>query len=409
MYCTKKLLVVKRHIVFIFFLFLVLLPGNVDVSYGSDVTGVTDKSVKIGLMGDLTGPIADAWIPLADGAKAFFKMVNDEGGIHGRKIDYILEDDRYSIPLALSCFKKLVYRDKIFALQAASGVGHTAALIPRVEKEKIPLIAATGEKKFFIPARKYLFSGIPWYDDQSKLVVEYIFNDLKLKNPNVAIMYPDTASGKDARNAFRKMVEVYPVNKYKEVVFSLTALDYTSEVLGLKKWGPDVIFVHGLVHDTASIVKAAYRLGLSVPIIVDQYGCADEVLVIAGKAAKQLLAINCFGTWDDESTGVIRLRKAALAHAPKVHRRSAFYFQGWFAGMLFYEGFKNAGRNLTRETYLNGLNSIRDFDTEGICGIVNFSPEDHKAIDNQRFYKADIDSKKFVPITGWRKPKKYDF
>ena len=99
-------------------------------------------------------------------------MVNYGGGIHGRKIEYVLEDDRYSIPLALSSFKKLVFKDKVFVLQGASGVGHTAAIIPLVEREKIPLIAPTGERKFFIPARKYLFSTIPWYEDQAKLAVE---------------------------------------------------------------------------------------------------------------------------------------------------------------------------------------------------------------------------------------------
>ncbi|MBI4621108.1 MAG: ABC transporter substrate-binding protein, partial [Desulfobacterales bacterium] len=108
----------------VLFLSLVLLLSAVGVSYGGEVRGVTDRSVKIGLMGGMTGPAAEVWVPIAHGVKAFFKKVNNEGGVHGRKIEYLLEDDRYSIPLALSGFKKLVYKDKIFALQGASGVGH---------------------------------------------------------------------------------------------------------------------------------------------------------------------------------------------------------------------------------------------------------------------------------------------
>ena len=382
----------------------VCLGGDPAISHASEVPGVADSSVKIGLMGDLTGPAADAWIPLADALKLFFKMVNDGGGIHGRRINYVFEDDRYSIPLALACFKKLVFRDRIFALQAASGVGHTAALIPLVEKEEIPLLAATGEKRYFAPARKYLFSGIPWYADQAKLVFEYIFNDLNLSNPGIALMYPDTASGKDTREAVRELVKKHPVKEYKEVAFSFSNLDFTSQVMSLKRFKPDVVFIHGVVIDTASIVRAAYRLGLNVPIIVNQYGCSDEVLAIAGKAAMDLMAINCFGTWDDESPGVNKLRRVSLKYSPKIHRRSPYFFQGWIAGILFYEGIKNAGRDLTRETYLKGLESMRNFDTQGICGSVTFSPRDHKAIDNNRFYKADMDKKRFVPITGWRVP-----
>ena len=105
MYRIMKLLITSRHVVLTFLLVAVFMLCSIGRSDGSEVTGVSHESIKIGMMGDLTGPIADAWIPLSEGAKAFFKMVNDEGGIHGRKIHYILEDDRYSIPLALSCFK----------------------------------------------------------------------------------------------------------------------------------------------------------------------------------------------------------------------------------------------------------------------------------------------------------------
>ncbi|MDY7032066.1 MAG: ABC transporter substrate-binding protein [Thermodesulfobacteriota bacterium] len=220
----KNAFVSKRCRILTLVLCLNSLLSGVGSSLGDDSTGVTKEWVKIGLMGDFTGPAAEGWIQIADGAKSFFEMANSAGGIHGRKVKYIFEDDRYSIPLALSAFKKLVYKDKIFILQAASGVGHTAAVIPLAEKEKMPLIAATGEKKFFVPARKYIFSPIPWYEDQAKLSFEYIFNEMKLKIPTIALMHPDTASGKDTREAVRKLVKVYPTKKYKEVAFSLTAL-----------------------------------------------------------------------------------------------------------------------------------------------------------------------------------------
>lgn len=400
----KMLLISKNHCMLLFLLSLCLFWGGPPLSYGDKVVGVTDTTIKIGLMGDLTGPTADAWIPLSQGAKAFFKMVNDQGGIHGRKIKFILEDDRYSIPIALSCFKKLVFRDRIFVLQAASGVGHTAALIPLVEREKIPLIAANTERRFYYPARKYIFCGMPWYSDQAKLVLKYIFNDLKLKDPTLALLYPDVASGKDTRDTLRESVKAYPVKKYEETVISLGGVDFTSEILTLKKLRPDFIYMHGFVANTAAVVKAAKRFKIDTPILVNQYGCADEVLKMTGKAAEGLMAINCFGVWDDTSPGVNKLRRAALRHNPDIPRRSAFFFNGWLAAMLFYNGFDNAGRNLTRESYLEGLESIRNLDTQGICGFVSFSPNDHKAIDNHRFYKADTGIKRFVPISGWRSP-----
>ena len=393
----------------VLFLSLILLVGDVGVPYSGEVEGVTDTSVKVGIMGDLTGPIADVWIPIAHGFKSCIKMVNDQGGIHGRKIEVILEDDRYSIPTALSLFKKLVYKDKIFALQGASGVGHTAVLIPMAEKEKMPLTTASAQKKFFYPARKYIFCSIPWYEDQAKLFFEYVFNDLKLKNPAIALMYPDVATGKDTRDTFRELVKVYPVKDYKEVVISMTAVDVTSEIMRLKQFKPDIIYIHGYIADTGLIVRTARRLGLYTPIVVNQYGCADKTIQLAGKAATEFMAINCFGMWDDDSPGVKELRKGSLAYDPNVHYRDQNFFQGWIVGILYREAFRNAGRNLTREAFLKGMEAIRDYDTQGICGTVSFSPDDHKSIDSSRFLKADIGKKRFVPITDWRKPKKYDF
>ncbi|MDY7032069.1 MAG: ABC transporter substrate-binding protein [Thermodesulfobacteriota bacterium] len=404
MYWEKKLLLVKRHILFTFFLFFVLLLGNVGSSYGTEVSGVTDKTVTVGVIGDLTGPVADIWVLGVDGIKSFFKMVNDKGGIHGRKIKFIVEDDRYSIPLALSGLKKLVYRDKVFALVGASGVGHTAAIIPLVEKEKIPILAVTSEKRFFVPVRRYIFGTVPWYGDQAKLVIEYVFNDLKLKNPTIALMYPDTVAGKDTRDAVRKLVKVYPVGNYKEVIFSMSTLDFTSEALIMKRLTPDIIYFHGYIGDTSSFAKAAYKFGFTPPIMVNQYACVDKTVDLAGKAASTLLGINCLGTWDDDSPGMKELRKASLAYDPNVSRRDSNFIYGWFLGIMLYEGFKNAGRELTREAFVKGLESM-NLDTQGICGVLDFSPTDHKSLTNQRFFKADIDKKRFVPITGWRKPK----
>jgi hypothetical protein len=73
--------------------------------------------------------------------------------------------------------------------------------------------------------------------------------------------------------------------------------------------------------------------------------------------------------------------------------------------MIFYQGLKNAGGNLSRESFVNSLEAMKDFDTQGTCGVVTFGFDDHKPIENFRFFNADIDKKRFVPITGWRKPK----
>ena len=79
--------------------------------------------------------------------------------------------------------------------------------------------------------------------------------------------------------------------------------------------------------------------------------------------------------------------------------------QGWFVALLVHLALKNAGEDLDRETMVNGFEKIRDYDTQGICGVIEFTPADHKAIDEHRIYKADLQKYVLVPITGWRRPK----
>ena len=390
----------KKHVVIFS---LILLFGFVSISYGGDTRGVTSKTVKIGLMGDLTGPIADVWIPISLGAKALLNKINDEGGIHGRKIKYIIEDDRYSIPLALSGFKKLVHRDGILALQGASGVGHTGAIVPLCTKEKIPIITASAEPRLFKPVRKYVFCGIPWYQDQAKIVMDYVFKDLKKKNPVIVLMHPDVGSGKDTRDAMRKLVKKYPVKEYREIVITLSGLDFTTELLLVRRLKPDFVYIHGYVANTAAIMKFARRLNVSTTFLVSQYGCTHKTLEVAGAAAKGLLGISCYGTWGENTPGVKQLRKGSKMLDPSVKIRGANFFQGWFIGTLFERGLRNAGRNLNVNTYLKGMESVKNYNTQGISGSITFGPNDHKSIEYSRIYKADVGTQRFIPITGWRK------
>ena len=169
----------------------------------------------------------------------YYRHINDQGGIHGRKIKYFLEDDRYSIPMALAAFKKLVFRDEVLSLTpGASGAGHTHALIPLCEKHKIPLSAATNNKDFFQPVRKYIFTTLPFYSDQIELILDYLMIDRKIKRPRIALAYPDSAAGKDVRDSTKEEMKARGIKIIDEVIIPMMGGDCTSQVLTLKRKKP---------------------------------------------------------------------------------------------------------------------------------------------------------------------------
>ena len=371
----------------------------------AEVRGVTDKEIKIGAMADVTGPGADVYQGVIPGWRTYIQFINDRGGIHGRKIKFIIEDDRFSIPLALAAFKKLVYRDKIFAFSwAASGAGQTHAIIPLVEKEKIPIITGTNNSAYFIPARRYVFTTLPFYEDQIKIIFDYMWNDLKVNRPKIALLYMESASSRPVLQMVRELTKKHNA-PLTEIVIPIAGLDMSSQVLLLKRANPDYVIIHGYIANTAAVLRDAKKFNLKSQIIAMQYGFVRKTVELARGAAKGLWGINSFGTSTDDSPAMAQLREIDKKYNPGAGYRDENYTQGWLCSMILCEGLKNAGKNLNSETLVEGWEKIKNFDTQGICGVINLGPDDHKTTNSSRIYKVDVENLSFIPVTGWRKAK----
>ena len=136
-----------------------------------------------------------------------------------------------------------------------------------------------------------------------------------------------------------------------------------------------------------------------------QYAVVGKLIEMTRGAANGLMGINGLGSPVDNTPGMVQLRKIDKKYNPGSEYRDENYVQGWLLSMILCEGLKNAGRNLNSETLLKGWEKIKNFDTQGICGVVNLGPDNHKVVKNSRIYKADIDNLRFIPITDWRRAK----
>ena len=383
--------------------FLLILRGfQGGCAYGQEQRGVTNNTLKLGIIGDMTGPGVDVWQPCVNAIKTYVRHLNDHGGIHGRKVTLVIEDDRFSIPSALAAFKKLVYKDRILALVGASGQGQTYAIIPKIEKERVPLFAVLADPKHIVPPRKYIYAVLPFYSDQVKILFEYILKDLDAKNPKIAFLYMDSASSKPVLPLVRRLATEYGASLV-ELIIPIAGLDMTSEALRLKKENPDYVLINGYVTNTAAMLRSAKRFRFESPFFVTQYGAVKTTLELAREAAQGLMGINCFGSYDDKSPGMIGARQIKERYDPGSGYQNRNYLQGWFLGLVIHEALKNTGEDLNGETLIQGLEQMNNLDTEGVCGIIDFSPDDHKALEYHRIFKADVEKTMLVPATDWRK------
>ncbi|MFH1625272.1 MAG: ABC transporter substrate-binding protein [Pseudomonadota bacterium] len=296
---------------------IMLLLGGIP-SHAEEVRGVTKDTVKIGHLIDMTGPTAGTVRFIPEAVRNYFQYINSEGGINGRQVKVIFEDDRYSIPAALAAFKKLVYRDKVFALIGAGSTGGTTSLLRHIAKEKIPMFNYPVSEIIYIPPKRYVFGQGLTSEDEVRTIYHYILNVLGDKTPKIAIVYPDVEFGKYGRDTARERSRKFGLKLYEEIL-SIGALDATSQVLSLKRVKPDYIILHGPPAFAGAVMRDARKFGLSVKLFMATYFAADDVTVrMVGKAAEKFIGTSNVCTWYDKSPGAAKMRDITQKLRPDV-------------------------------------------------------------------------------------------
>jgi branched-chain amino acid transport system substrate-binding protein len=253
------------------------------------------------------------------------------------------------------------------------------------------------------PFKRYVFLLGTLYDEQAYVMIDYIIKDLKVKNPRIAVVYTDNESGKTLLRAVERYTELCGLNLVSRQVLNFGAVDAASQVMNLKKANADYVIQLAVIEIAAALLRDAKKYGLDATFFATMYGCDADTIKLAGKAAKNFMGVHSFSPLDDNSPGVVEMRKISLKYHPgKTHNR--YYTVGWVAALLYSEAMKRSGKDLTGERLVDSLETIKEFDTKGLCGPITFSSKNHKALDSMKLYKADVDKVTLIPITSWRKP-----
>lgn len=398
----KKKCVLLLLVVFVSTLTILLSMISTDAK---EVRGVTDDAVKVGGIFDLTGPTADIQVPAIEAIRNYFIHLNEQGGVHGRKVKLILEDDRFSIPAAIAAFKKLVYRDEVFAIMGTGNTGASVALLSQFKKEKILDINPSCSEIFVNPPKRYVFIFSATYQDGIRLIFDYIMKDMKDKTPSIAFVYSDNEMGKTGLAEARRLAKSKGFELAGEEVLSPGALDATSQVLNLKKSKANYVIVHGYIGNTAALLRDSKKYSYDPIFFGTQGTCMYDVVKMAGSAAKNFITVHSVASWYDDNPGIAKVREITLKYKPGTEKpyRHRYYTVGWVMSIILHEGIKRAGRNLDGENIIEALETIKDLDTEGVSAPITYGPNDRKACDAIKFFKADVKKGLLVPITGWRK------
>ncbi|MFH1624284.1 MAG: ABC transporter substrate-binding protein [Pseudomonadota bacterium] len=377
-----------------------------ECAYSKEVRGITNDTVTIGIQASMTGVAAEQFADWVDGIRSYYRNINDQGGgIHGRKIKFILEDTRYSMPLSAATFRKLIYKDKVFTLFGPDGTGQVKMLERQIQKLRVPCIGISMAKTVVQPTQRYIFIAATPYEDQINVMFDYLMNVLKLKEPRIAVVYLDVEYGKFCFRAAEERAKLYGLKIVDVETLSLMNLDPTSQVLNLKKSNADYVIIPLAGEFAVSVIKTAHKFGYNGTFLGNHYTCEDDVLRSLPFPVENYMGVHSFNSWHHESPGMDNLRNLVLKDNPRSSpHRSRATIQGWISSLLWAEGLRRAGKDLTIEAFVDALESIKKLDTEGICGPVALGPDDHIAADYCRIYKAVPDKKIMAPLTDWMVP-----
>jgi ABC-type branched-subunit amino acid transport system substrate-binding protein len=358
--------------------------------------GATDTEIKVGQTVPFSGP-ASAYATVGKAQAAYMKMINDQGGVNGRKIDLIQYDDAYSPPKTVEQVRKLVEGDEVLLTFQIIGTAPNAAVLKYLNGKKVPqLFAATGASKFTDPKNFPWTMGFnPSYFVEGRIYGQYILKEHP--DARVGVLYQNDDLGKDYLNGLKaglgdkaaKMIVT-------EVSYELTEPTIDSQILKIKDSGTDLFFSATTPKQAAQAIKKIAELGWHPLQIVDiNANSVGAVLKPAGlDAAKGIVSVGYVKDPSEparDDPGMQRYLDFMQKYYPDGDKASSLNVYGYITAQLLVQVLKQCGDDLTRENVLKqaaGLHNVElDLLLPGIS--VSTSPTDYRVNKQLQMVKFD--------------------
>ncbi len=365
-------------------------------------TGATDTEIKIGQTAPFSGP-ASAYATIAKAQAAYIKMINEQGGVNGRKINLIQYDDAYSPPKTVEQVRKLVESDEVLLTFQLLGTPGNAAVQRYLNQKKVPqLLAGTGADRFSDHAQFPWTIGFnPSYPTEGRIYAQYILANHP--DGKIAVFYQNDDLGRDYVTGLKaglgdkasKMIVA-------ESSYELSEPTIDSHIVKLKNSGADVFYNASTPKFAAQAIKKMAEMDWRPVHILDINATGvSEVMKPAGaENSKGIISVN-YGKdmydpqWQNDE-GMKRFWAFMDKYFPDGNRMSSFNGYGYSTTQLLVEILKRCGDDLTRENVMKQTTSLKDVVLDlALPGItINSSPTDYRL--NKQLQMMKFDGERWI-------------
>ena len=373
---------------------LSISPAHAEKNYGP---GVTDKEIKIGQTMPYSGPLS-AYATIGKVEAAYFRMINEQGGINGRKISLFSLDDGFSPPKTVEMTRLLIEQEQVLALFQPLGTPTSTAVRKYLNEKKVPqLFIASGATKWDDPKNfPWTIGWQPNYQTEGRIYAKYILANKP--NARIGILFQNDDSGKDYVKGFKDGLG----DKAASMIVAETSYEVSdptvdSQIVTLKASGADTFFNETTPKFAAQAIRKAYDIGWNPQqFLVSISSSVGAVLTPAGldKSVGVVTAVYFKDAIDSQWNNDPAM-KEWLAFMKKYYPEGStidsFNIYGYLAAQTFAQVIKQCGDDLSRENVMRQAASLKDLQLPLLLsGIkVSTSPDDFAPIKAMRLARFD--------------------
>src|SRR5690349_9390332 len=371
-----------------------LLLGASAVKAADPVRGVTDTEIIIGTITDLSGVTAVQGVNNSDAVRLAFDEANAKGGVNGRKIKYIVEDNQYQVPRAVQAMNKLLNSDNVFMTIDNGGTPMNDANMPAQFAKNVPnVFPLTAARSMYEPYNRLKFAQFASYYDQMRSAVKY-FAERKGRKA-FCVTYQDSDFGKDVLAGVVAETEALGLKIVATTAHRPIDTDFNAPMTKLHDAGCDVVMMGTIVRDTNIIIQTARKMSWNVDL-VGQFASYDTAVAsLPGGATEGFYCMTpALYVYPDDPRPTVqefaRKYKARYGREPNFHGEV-----GYTAAQVVLLGLQRSGRDLTVDSFIKAMEGISNY--KDIFGSeLSFGPDQHHG--STRSFLTVVKNARWIPV-----------
>jgi ABC-type branched-subunit amino acid transport system substrate-binding protein len=353
--------------------------------------GVSDTEILIGEVLMLSGPASFIGKSAAAGSKLAIAEINANGGIHGRMLRGIYEDDGYVPARSVTAARRLLDVEEVFAITGTTGGSGVTAIMPVLEEAGVPTIVHVAPNPNVLKPhrRPNVFMIGPDYDLAAMVGIRHLVEEKGLKDAKYGVLYQEDDYGKSVLAGYNQAMEKFGLTSVAELPYKRGAKDFSAEALKFKEQGIDVLYLGTVISEAAGIMSELRRLDMNPTIIGNWAAGLPITIKLSAEAGYDFYFTDYYAAASDPAgAALMELARKHLSEED-VASLSRYGVGGYVAIKVLATALEACGRDVTRACVIEQLGAVKGLETGGLTGPISLDNENGHSIPPMKVFQVN--------------------